>query len=181
MSITIGDHTKLTIAPGMMSSNLRRSRSGLPVLGTKGLQQQQQQDTPVKPVRNTTAANQRLLHEKSPRNKISTVFVPSSLRPVTRSESIVTLFNTNSAPKSLFDGANGATTVTVNGQHHCSLVLTSPQVEEVAPFASLNVHKSEGGSGATHPREAVPGGSASTHNGVDSAGQTSQPSSLIHI
>lgn len=102
VTVTVGANTKLTIgSPGSsrMQSNLRRSRSGLPVLGTNALR-----SSPVKPLRSNI------------RTKISTVYLEQeSSRSVHRSSSIVTVMG--SKPSGIKCDCNER--VTVNGQHHC--------------------------------------------------------------
>ena len=142
VSVTIGANTKLTISPdfeqgsGKRSGQLRRSRSGLPVLGTTALQRT---ESPSKKV--------------TQRNKISTVYLnsltgvssPTSVphrNRVARSESIVTVSGVSQRRV-----CECTERVTVNGQHHCcdaaaslgqlvndfSRFQTSPIVEVASP------------------------------------------------
>ena len=131
VSITIGTNTKLTITPNVKNSvmspasNLRRSRSGLPVLGTAGLNNSyvDASTSPMKPARTS-------------RSKISTVYLASpgslprtgsthaihrerdlAMRGLNRSESSVTLTNTSTSNNC--DPKCCSERVTVNGQHHC--------------------------------------------------------------
>lgn len=160
VSITIGLNTKLTItqhpygsssmsSPSSSSllSHLRRTRSGLPVLGTAGLNtsclslhpsSSSKKQSPVrKPVRNTIANKNNQHHLSNNNNnrepqssppKISTVYVgagrenprPRIGRPVSRSESCVTLSNTTIIPGPATHLPEKCT-VTVNGQQYTSL------------------------------------------------------------
>ena len=118
VSVTIGANTKLTISPDFepggpvrRSGQLRRSRSGLPVLGTSVLQR-------------TESPSKKLTQ----RNKISTVYLNSligmtspSTRPsrsrITRSESVVTVTGVTQHQQRRV--CECTERVTVNGQHHC--------------------------------------------------------------
>eukprot|EP00095_Tigriopus_kingsejongensis_P005185 maker-scaffold321_size207582-snap-gene-0.11 protein:Tk05185 transcript:maker-scaffold321_size207582-snap-gene-0.11-mRNA-1 annotation:"---NA---" len=152
VSITIGLNTKLTITPNPTQSSslshLRRTRSGLPVLGTAGLTTSSclslhntsggvagyslQQASPMrKPVRNTMASK-----GTHPHNNISTQHPNLSNvtlgrenarttqrilgRPVSRSESCVTLCNTTILPGPACNAFEKCI-VTVNGQQYTSL------------------------------------------------------------
>ena len=137
ITVSVGANTMLTIGSPESSSNsrlsnLRRSRSGLPVLGTTALR-----PSPVKPMRSTNNI----------RTKISTVYLAEAPAPtsstvtpntapgtvrinhdhveseslagplvnVNRSSSIVTVMG--SKPAGVKCDCNER--VTVNGQHHC--------------------------------------------------------------
>ena len=108
VSVTIGANTG---GPVRRSGQLRRSRSGLPVLGTSVLQR-------------TESPSKKLTQ----RNKISTVYLNSltgmtspSTRPsrsrITRSESVVTV--TGVTQHQQRRDCECTERVTVNGQHHC--------------------------------------------------------------
>ncbi|XP_059080370.1 mucin-5AC-like isoform X1 [Tigriopus californicus] len=159
VSITIGLNTKLTItqnpygsssvsSPSSSSllSHLRRTRSGLPVLGTAGLNtsclslhpSSSKKQSPVrKPVRNTISSKNSQINNSNNNNhgepqsspfQISTVYVgagrenprPRIGRPVSRSESCVTLSNTTIIPGPASHLPEQCT-VTVNGQQYTSL------------------------------------------------------------
>ena len=129
VSVTIGANTKLTISPefeqghGKRSGQLRRSRSGLPVLGTTALQRN---ESPSKKV--------------TQRNKISTVYLnsltgvssPTSVphrNRVARSESIVTVSGVSQRRV-----CECTERVTVNGQHHCCDVAAASLVNDFSRF-----------------------------------------------
>ena len=169
VSITIGSNTKLTITPNVMSNvtspstNLRRSRSGLPVLGTAGLNNNNSNSSclavadastsPMKPARTS-------------RSKISTVYLasPSSLPRtgsvqaiprelmllppsragggggLNRSESSVTLTNTSSTTtNNQCDPKCCLERVTVNGQHHCGAQQQSLSSSSQTPQPNLKL------------------------------------------
>lgn len=122
VSITIGTNTKLTITPTasrgarLSDQSPRRSRSGLPVLGTAGLTSPHHKGK-GHAVRSPSTAS---------RSRISTVYLsrdrslPRSLHgtAVARSESSVTLFG--AAPPASEPPSCCSERVTVNGQHyHC--------------------------------------------------------------
>jgi len=156
ITVSVGANTKLTIgspespalaeASGSGSnsrlSNLRRSRSGLPVLGTTALR-----PSPVKPIRSSTATNIRTkistvylaeptsnnsdLSEKAekrskkPQSSSSLIQVSNSVSGgtasvINRSSSIVTVMG--SKPPGIKCDCNER--VTVNGQHHCTKHIT---------------------------------------------------------
>lgn len=129
VSVTIGANTKLTITPDLepsqvrRSGQLRRSRSGLPVLGTSVLQR-------------TESPSKRLTQ----RNKISTVYLNPTSSPstrasrsrLTRSESIVTV--SGSLQRSACECTER---VTVNGQHHCCENSLGRLAADFERFASL--------------------------------------------
>ena len=104
VTVSVNANTKLTIGSPRLdsrSSNLRRSRSGLPVLGTNALR-----SSPVKPLRSNI------------RTKISTVYLEEP--KLNRSGSIVTVMG--SKPANIKCDCNER--VTVNGQHHCVIDLS---------------------------------------------------------
>ena len=121
VTVSVGANTKLTIgsfssSKNSRNSNLRRSRSGLPVLGTTAISPSK---SPVKPLRSISPLKKR--------NKISTVYLDTSndfSRPspkrvrseLCRSGSIVTVMG--SQPSGIKCDCNER--VTVNGQHHCA-------------------------------------------------------------
>ena len=137
VTVSVGDNSMLTIgSPDTSSnsssrlSNLRRSRSGLPVLGMNALR-----PSPVKPMRSSMTAS-------NIRTKISTVYLaeaptavtdskllqPNYVEPtaksrgtavINRSSSIVTVMG--SKPSGI--KCDCMERVTVNGQHHCSKVI----------------------------------------------------------
>ena len=137
VTVTVGSSTLLTIglqaksnnpaitveASGKMnqhsrSSNLRRSRSGLPVLGTTALN-----NSPVKPLRTSAVTSTTSLQ----RSKISTVYLEDggngvgaprspTKRFLERSGSVVTVMG--SQPSGI--KCDCTERVTVNGQHHCA-------------------------------------------------------------
>jgi len=137
VTVSVGDNSMLTIgSPDTSSnsssrlSNLRRSRSGLPVLGMNALR-----PSPVKPMRSSMTAS-------NIRTKISTVYLTEAptavedsklLQPnyvestaksrgtavINRSSSIVTVMG--SKPSGI--KCECTERVTVNGQHHCSKVI----------------------------------------------------------
>ena len=123
VTVSVGANTKLTIGSPKngRNSNLRRSRSGLPVLGTTVLNSNSPQkgNSPVKPLRSMSPLKKR--------NKISTVYLDTACdfsRPspkrvrseLSRSGSIVTVMG--SQPSGIKCDCNER--VTVNGQHHCA-------------------------------------------------------------
>ena len=140
ITVSVGANTMLTIgSPAAQStsdnnssrlSNLRRSRSGLPVLGTTALR-----PSPVKPMRSSMTAS-------NIRTKISTVYLAeapadssklqanpvestaksscSTAAVINRSSSIVTVMG--SKPSGI--KCDCTERVTVNGQHHCSKHIT---------------------------------------------------------
>ena len=134
VTVSVGANTKLTIgSPGSKTStrnsNLRRSRSGLPVLGATAAILNTNSSpkkltgsacgSPVKPLRSISPLKKR--------NKISTVYLdtcqdfsrPSPKRvrsELSRSGSIVTVMG--SQPAGIKCDCNER--VTVNGQHHCA-------------------------------------------------------------
>merc|ERR1719510_2344183 len=120
------------------SSNLRRSRSGLPVLGTTALN-----NSPVKPLRTSAVTSSTSLQ----RSKISTVYLEDSAAAVAvagtgsggtnTTERSATAGTTRSSPAKRFLERSGSVVtvmgsqpsgikcdcterVTVNGQHHCA-------------------------------------------------------------
>jgi hypothetical protein len=142
--VTIGANTKLTISPEFdqgpvrRSGQLRRSRSGLPVLGTSVLQRNE-------------SPSKKLIQ----RNKISTVYLNSltgvsspvtrtSRSRITRSESVVTVSGVTTQRRV----CECAERVTVNGQHHCcdsssmgpsSIGLLSNEFERCTRFHSMPI------------------------------------------
>lgn len=191
VSVTIGANTMLTFGSPVLGgsrpeaggrlSNLRRSRSGLPVLGTLGLNAggptANGARSPSKPLRSNHVS------PTKKRNKISTVYLDSlgegdGLRPspgkqINRSESVVTV--TGSKPAVVVCDCNER--VTVNGQHHCAkhmmVVDTSRRVDDTSRHVFSDL--------TTMPTVVDRSTNTTPVNALDDLSTTTQPNSLILI
>lgn len=143
VTVSVGANTMLTIAPNQSPRTpLRRSRSGLPVLGTSVLNTSggggSLTNSPVKPARISSPS------KRAVRNRISTVYLDSGepsltlsckvgksgaernarkhKHPVGRSNSVVTVMGSQvpTGQSAHCDPRFCSERVTVNGQHHCA-------------------------------------------------------------
>ena len=162
VTVTVGANTKLTIgSPSSKNqsrnSNLRRSRSGLPVLGATAAILNTN-SSPNKSVGSACGSPVKPLRSISPlkkRNKISTVYLdtcqdfsrPSPKRvrtsELSRSGSIVTVMG--SQPSGIKCDCNER--VTVNGQHHCAKHIDLKRLIDrstnTTPIGTLDEEKSQ--------------------------------------
>ncbi len=177
--VTIGDPNSNILTS--RSSNLRRSRSGLPALGTSAVVLQQQTTTTTSPAKPSRSPAKGL----RTRNKISTVYLEpttskasresSSSSPgkkVSRSASIVTVMG--SQPSGSSKGGvkcDCKERVTVNGQHHCATKINTMMHRRTSADLRGQVQQPR------RPRAV----DRATNTMLPSNGEMSQPSSLIHI
>ena len=191
VSVTVGSNTMLTITANeaskrLLERNLRRSRSGLPLMGTSGLSPSRR-----------TPENGSPKHIKK-RNKISTVYLQDgasqleSVKPkackrisriLERSDSMVTVMGSTPGPVPSYQSKDGLgckcqEVVTVNGQHlHCpDSVLGRHPLAKVLGTDPSDV----GCYPISHSPDVSMLNDASSLYSNSDASQT-QPNSLIHI